>query len=219
MANTRSPLTPIFVTYGTPERTRQKVMGFYNDKPTTTYACTVMESAGLSGIKLHVGGRERREGWTLVNIVAGPHVDYVADCSDLSFLPDASCVEIYASHVLEHLGYNGDVQTCLKGFYRILAPGGRVRVSVPDLEILCGLFINPQMDSHDRFSLMKVLYGGRLDAADIHQTGFTFDFLRAYLKEAGFRNVQRVANFGEFHDMSAGLYKGHPISLNVEAFK
>ena len=173
----------------------------------------------MSGIKLHVGGTVRREGWSVVNVTPGPHVDYVASCTDLSFLADDSCVEVYASHVLEHLGYNGEVQACLTGFHRVLVAGGRVRISVPDLEILCGLFMNPAMDSHDRFFLMKVMYGGRLDASDVHQTGFTFDFLRAFLRAAGFREVRRVANFGEFVDMSAGSYKGNPISLNVEALK
>ena len=179
-----------------------------------------MERIDVSGIKLHVGGRERREGWTIVDVLPAPHVDYVANCNDLSFLPDASCLEIYASHVLEHLAYNGEVQTCLKGFHRILVPGGRIRISVPDLEVLCGLFVNPQLNSHDRFFLMRVMYGSRDDAADIHHTGFTFDFLRAFIRDAGFRGeVRRVENFGEFRDMSAGSYKGHPISLNVEAFK
>ena len=173
----------------------------------------------MSGIRLHVGGAVRREGWSVVNVTPGPHVDYVATCTDLSFLPDASCAEIYASHVLEHLGYNGEVQVCLRGFHRILVSGGRVRISVPDLEILCGLFMNPEMDNHDRFFLMKVMYGGRLDPSDVHQSGFTFDFLRAFMREAGFRDVRRVAAFGEFADMSSGTYKGHPISLNVEALK
>ena len=34
-------------------------------------------------LRLHIGGRERREGWTVFNIEPGPHVDHVGDCRDL----------------------------------------------------------------------------------------------------------------------------------------
>ena len=58
------------------------------------------------GIKLHIVGREKREGWLILDALPGPAVDYVGNCTDLSFLPDSSCSEVYASHVLEHLGYD-----------------------------------------------------------------------------------------------------------------
>ena len=72
-------------------------------------------SSGPSGdgIKLHIGGREKREGWVILDAPPGPIVDYVGNCNDLSFLEDASCSEVYASHVLEHLGYSGDLQKTL----------------------------------------------------------------------------------------------------------
>jgi predicted SAM-dependent methyltransferase len=48
--------------------------------------------------------------------------------------PDASVDHILASHFLEHLNRD-DVLTVLKGFRRILKPGGTVHVIIPDLEI------------------------------------------------------------------------------------
>ena len=46
---------------------------------------------------------------------------------------DAALEAIYCSHVLEHLP-TGHVQPLLDEFKRVLAPGGRLRLIVPDLE-------------------------------------------------------------------------------------
>lgn len=54
-------------------------------------------------------GQEKREGWAILDALPDPDVDYVGNCNDLSFLPDNSCSEVYASHALEHLGYNGEL--------------------------------------------------------------------------------------------------------------
>ena len=43
-----------------------------------------------SGIKLHIGGWEKREGWKILDALPGPLVDYVGNCNDLSFLDDES---------------------------------------------------------------------------------------------------------------------------------
>lgn len=74
----------------------------------------------MSGIRLHVGGLSRHEGWFVLDANPGDHVDHVGNCNDLSFLADESCSEIYASHVLEHLGYDGEILSTLKGFHRVL---------------------------------------------------------------------------------------------------
>src|SRR3954468_16802710 len=111
--------------------------------PTSPAATVLPDEPPADGIKLHIGGQEKREGWSIVDALPGPIVDYVGNCNDLSFLADESCSEVYASHVLEHLAYNGELQKTLKGIHRVLKPGGRLRASVPDLELLCQLFLNP----------------------------------------------------------------------------
>ena len=173
----------------------------------------------MSGLRLHIGGRERRDGWMVLDSEARDHVDHVGDCRDLSFLADASCDEIYASHVIEHLGYDRDVGHALKEFHRVLVPGGRLRLSVPCMDTLCALFVHPQTDINGKFHIMRMLFGGRLDAADVHLTGFNFDFLRDFLTRAGFRDIRKVEEFHEFEDTSRARFKGMLVSCNVEAFK
>ncbi|MGE3333269.1 MAG: methyltransferase domain-containing protein [Rhodospirillaceae bacterium] len=172
------------------------------------------------GLKLHIGGKERREGWTVLDIAPAPHVDMVGDCKDLTALPGGSCAEIYASHVLEHLAYDGEVQQALREFHRVLAPGGRVRISVPDMEVLCRLFLLPNMDFQHRYHVMRSLFGGRTSPHDVHYTGMFYEYLGAMMHGAGFRDIERVTEFGEFQDNSALRAPGNVlISLNVQGRK
>jgi predicted SAM-dependent methyltransferase len=154
-----------------------------------------------------------------LDALPGPAVDHVGNCNDLTFLADESCSEIYASHVLEHLGYNGELQRTLKGMHRVLKPGGRLRVSVPDLETLCRLFLHPALDAAARFHVMRMMFGGRTTDFDVHHVGLNFELLGGFLHGAGFRGIRRVPELGLFNDTSLLRLGEVPISLNVEAWK
>ena len=41
-------------------------------------------------MKLHIGGKEPKDGWKILNIQDGPGVDFVGTCSDLSQFEDGS---------------------------------------------------------------------------------------------------------------------------------
>jgi predicted SAM-dependent methyltransferase len=185
----------------------------------TSAAGASSQEPPAEGIKLHIGGQQKRDGWAILDVAAGPIVDYVGNCNDLSFLADESCSEVYASHVLEHLGYNGELQNTLKGIYRVLRPGGRLRASVPDLEMLCRMFLHPSLDGAGRFHVMRMMFGGRTTDHDEHHVGLNFEFLGGFLHEAGFRDIRQVREFGLFNDTSSLLFGDVPISLNVEARK
>ena len=163
---------------------------------------TTMGASDSDLIKLHIGGQEYRAGWKILDAIPGPVVDYVGNCNDLSFLKDESCSEAYASHVFEHLAYNGELQETLKDIYRVLIPGGIVKLSVPDLEILCKLFIHPANTPAGRFHVMRMMFGGRTTPYDMHYSGLTSEFLGSYLYDAGFRQIERVKSFGLFKDTS-----------------
>ena len=190
-----------------------------NAIPTAGPAAASSQEPPANGIRLHIGGQEKRVGWSILDALPGPIVDYVGNCNDLSFLADESCSEVYASHVPEHLGYNGELQKTLKGIHRVLKPGGRLRASVPDLETLCRLFLHPSLDRAGRFHVMRMMFGGRITDYDVHYVGLNFEFFGEFLHEAGFRDIRRVPDFGLFKDTSMLLFGNVPISLNVEARK
>jgi predicted SAM-dependent methyltransferase len=170
-------------------------------------------------LRLHVGGEAPAPGWKIVNLRAAPGVDYVADCTDLGAFADASVDDLYASHVLEHLPYLEKLPRALAEFHRVLKPGARARISVPDLDVLCRLFLDAKAQPNDRILVMRMMFGGQLDANDFHYVGLSFDILAGLVRSAGFSQMERVTEFGLFNDTSSLRMLGSLVSLNVVAYK
>jgi predicted SAM-dependent methyltransferase len=169
------------------------------------------------GMKLHIGGSERRTGWTVVNIASGDHVDIVADCRAIPVEPN-TCDEVYASHVLEHI-QKAEVGKTLRHWHDLLVPGGRLRVAVPDLQTLCRLYVDDRISTYGTWQLVSYIYGGQTNAHDYHRCGFSEDTLRSALEETGYAEIRQVAEFGEFRDCSYAHFLNGSISLNMEAIK
>ena len=69
-------------------------------------------------MKLHIGGKEVKPGWKILNVQQFPGVDFVGDICDLGQFADGSIDEVYASHVLEHVAIPA-MQPTLSGVCRI----------------------------------------------------------------------------------------------------
>lgn len=170
-------------------------------------------------LRLHIGGRTRTPGWTSFDIAPGPDVDVVGDCRDLSRFEDDSVDEIYASHILEHLSYRNEIVPTLKEWRRVLLPGGELKISVPDFEVLCRLYVRPDLSPADRGEVLRMVFGGQMDEHDFHRAGLTFELMSVLLEMAGFTSIKRVERLGEFNDTSGMRLKDVPISLNMVARK
>lgn len=170
--------------------------------------------------RLHIGGQEARAGWEIFDARPAAHVDHVGDARDLGRFADGTFCEIYASHVLEHFDYAGVLEQVLAEWHRVLAPGGVLRLSVPDLDILAHLLLQRRaLDVNQRFQVMRMLFGGHTHEYDYHQVGLNQDFMAAFLDRAGFTNLQRVPRHALFADTSETVVCGTPISLNLNAYK
>lgn len=169
--------------------------------------------------RLHIGGKEPRKGWKILDIEARPGVDFVGDCADMSAFSDGVVDELYLSHVLEHLGHAGEFLKALEGFIRVLRPGGELSLAVPDFRALCEIFLSSTGQLSTKFGVVNILFGGQKNPFDFHKSAFDEELLTHFLQSAGFVNVRRVADFGLFDDASRYEYAGRSVSLNIKANK
>lgn len=166
-------------------------------------------------LKLHIGGRQVKEGWTIINALDLPGVDIVGDVMDLSQFPDESCDAVYASHVLEHVPQQKVINT-MSGIARILKKDGKFFCSVPDLDILSRLLIHEKLDVQQKYHVMRMMFGGQVDEYDFHYIGYTWDFFKElFAGQSGFKKMTRVEDFGLFDDTSNFKPYGILISLNI----
>lgn len=112
---------------------------------------------------------------------------------------DGSLELVYHSHLLEHLSYL-DGMAFIRECYRVLAPGGKMRILVPDLELWAKAYL-----SNDRFFLeeyQKVLdknvyvtngaiFMGMLHNHE-HKCGYDLETLKWALEQAGFSEVKKT---------------------------
>lgn len=170
--------------------------------------------------KLHIGGTEAVTGWEILNAIPGSHVDHIGNAKDLSRFADNTFSAIYSSHVLEHFDYAYELDSVLQEWLRVLAPGGTMYVSVPDLDVLAELFLQKdKLTYRERFNIIRMIFGGHVDEYDYHLGGFSQEILTRKLKMAGFTNIRKVKEFNLFQDTSSMTFKETLISLNMMAEK
>jgi predicted SAM-dependent methyltransferase len=170
--------------------------------------------------KLHIGGKVAAEGWEVLNANPAPYVDHVCNANELSRFSDNTFSVIYASHVVEHFDYQEELSKTLAEWHRVLIPGGKVYISVPDLDTLAFMILEKEeLSFEERFFVMRMMFGGHSDQYDYHVIGLNEEFLAYYLRCAGFTNIVRVEELGMFDDTSSMAYKGVLISLNMIAEK
>lgn len=176
-------------------------------------------------MKLHLGcGKRCIVGYVHIDVVDHPHIDHVAEIDNLPFIQDSSVDVIYNCHVLEHFKRR-DVVRVLKEWYRVLRPGGILRISVPDFAQLVEVYKRYQ----DLEMVMGPLFGRQNYLYNIHYNAFDFVSLSGVLKSAGFVNTRRydwsVTEHADVDDYSQAYIPhmdkehGISISLNVECEK
>jgi predicted SAM-dependent methyltransferase len=86
----------------------------------------------MQELKLHLGCGERYlPGYTHIDLDNYPHINYRHDVHDLSMFEDETVDEIYCSHTFEYFDRK-EAEDVLHEWYRVLRPGGILRVAVPD---------------------------------------------------------------------------------------
>ncbi|WP_125931827.1 class I SAM-dependent methyltransferase [Thiosocius teredinicola] len=186
---------------------------------------------------LNVGcGRNTREQFINLDYAWRPGIDLCWDIRERIPIEDGALHGIFTEHCLEHIAYNECVSV-FRDFFRLLAPGGVVRVIVPDggkyLELYSRALkgedvVFPyvgaagkkdlEVDSQIKFTPMMAV--NRIFRSYGHQFAYDAETLKAMLAHAGFIEAKQV-EFGEGVDPKLIIDSSYrePQSLYIEAQK
>jgi predicted SAM-dependent methyltransferase len=176
-------------------------------------------------VRVHLGcGTKRLDGWIHVDAQPQPLLDHQTTIDDLHMFQDNSIDEIYACHVLEHVGRR-EVIGVLKEWNRVLKVGGIVRISVPDFEAV----VDHYQEHRCLQDVMGLVVGGQRDNFDYHCILFTDRSIQDSLQQTGFHEVQRYEwmdflpigfdDYSRCYLPHLDFEKGKLMSLNIVASK
>jgi predicted SAM-dependent methyltransferase len=156
---------------------------------------------------LDVGcGRNPHENFINLDYLWHPAVDVCWDITTGLPFADGSMQAVFSEHCLEHFPLP-QAQQNLSEIRRVLAPGGRVRIVVPDGELYLRTY-HAQMSGHSlpqfpyqateataelwcpMMSVNRIFYQDR-ESLFGHRTIFDFRLLRLLLEKCGFVDVTR----------------------------
>ena len=161
---------------------------------------------GAKELKLHLGcGPRAKPGW--VNADLGESADVLLDLRRPLPFDDGSCAVIYSEHFFEHLDYPRPASRFLADCRRLLKPGGRFRVVVPDIDQVLRAYVNGGTDEYYeaqrrwnpdwcRTQIEHVNFNFRQGTE--HRFAYDWETLRLLLERCGFVQIER-------RDFEAGL--------------
>lgn len=142
--------------------------------------------------------------------------------------PDQSIDAVYAHHLLEHLGENG-LRRVLQESYRVLKPGGGLRLVTPDLRKAIRAYLAGDEHFFSDWPERRRSPGGKLNnyllCRNQHRFMFDFEFLKEFLTDAGFGDCREVGPGESYLFPTEKLekipeeHRGNYRSLYVEAWK
>ena len=120
-----------------------------------------------------------------VNIDADPGADYQGDVRKLRYA-DNSVDEVSSYHLFEHFSPY-EVLDILKEWYRVLKPGCKLCMELPDIAELCNRYASSTRE--ERFVILAGIYGALPNIKVPHLYGWDRPNLAEVLSAAGFVNI------------------------------
>jgi len=173
-------------------------------------------------MKLNIGSHSVKiEGFLNVDILDLPNVDIVCDITHIPWtvkgvspqerFEDNSVDEILMVEVLEHLSFH-DTLKVLREIHRVLKPGGKIHIQVPDCGSMMEMFVRGEISEsiphkpesveqvlqirnatgmrvHPNRFLMAFCGAQKYGVPDIHKNIFWKERLEDLLEDAGFEKI------------------------------
>lgn len=164
--------------------------------------------------KLEIGGLLPRDGWVITNVnaVTRNYLDATARWP----VEDCSASYIFSDNVIEHVPLAAG-RAMLNEAYRVLQPGGVIRLVTPDIRKHVELYLaGPSSISSDvaqEYRDMGLVVEHSIDLIRVpigsfgHHEGYVYDFwvLEQELKRSGFHSVVQCEMGESEHDALRGI--------------
>jgi predicted SAM-dependent methyltransferase len=151
-----------------------------------------------SGLWVHLGsGKRRKAGWVNIDL-AGQPVDLMWDLRYPLPMPEGAADVIFHEHLLEHLPLETGLFVT-RECYRVLKPGGVLRIGVPDAERYLRSYISESdefLDSNRPNRPTRLLALQEVFYEYGHRTMYDYQTLNLLFRSAGFVIIRR-ASFGK----------------------
>ncbi len=191
--------------------------------------------AGVRNALVNIGaGESGRSGWINIDAFPRANISIVCDCRQKLPLPDGSARGVFTEHFFEHLEYYSEGPAFIRDAFRILRPGGTLRIVVPDAEQYLRAYCTDgwapmislrklQADMTDPW--LQVRVKSKMEMVNIvfrqlgeHKFAYDYDTMELVLAEAGFTRIER-SRFGVSRDpeMAIDLESRARESMYVEA--
>ena len=168
-------------------------------------------SKNFEKVKVHLGcGDNKLQGWINTDLKWRRDIFYLNVVREFPF-PSNTVDYIFSEHMIEHLTYL-DAKKMLENCYRVLKPGGKIRIATPDFDFLIKLYTEDLSLHRDyiKWHVSNYLpYIGDLGDPSLvinnffrawgHKTIFNRNTLTYLLKNVGFENIVNM-NVGQSAD-------------------
>jgi len=148
---------------------------------------------------LNVGcGKKAQSGFLNLDFIWQPGVHLVWDLKWRLPIPPNSLSGIYTEHCLEHISLRLLTRRVLPEFRRILAPGGTLRIIVPDAELYLKLYGDALAKPDVSFPYPEwdlptpMMHVNECFRGFGHQYAYDFATFRIILEQAGFKDIERL---------------------------
>jgi predicted SAM-dependent methyltransferase len=169
--------------------------------------------------KLHVGcGGNELAGWLNTELCPRGSQIFLDATRPFPF-PSGTFRYIYTEHMIEHISLR-DAERMLDECFRVMTPGGVIRIVTPDLEFVTSLLQpnpSPRVRAYIEYSIeAHRIHAARADAVSVfnnfvrawgHQYIHSPESLGALLAAAGFQRIERAALNTSAHPELTGLAK------------
>ncbi len=185
--------------------------------------------------KLEIGsGMNPQPGYEHLDVRSDlPHIDHVHDINRPLPFPEATFDEILSRSCLEHISWR-QIANLLRDWRRVLKPGGKLEIWMPDFEYLCRMYLQGQTDQHldpeyiaiareklgtyspATWAMIK-MFAGQDYPENFHTAVYDFETFASILRLAGFEGVERIPPYHGLHVVAHRPLADSP-SLNKPGF-